>query len=43
MKRFAYLAATVAFLAASSAQAAVDPVPDDNTRLVGDTGSFAGE
>jgi len=29
--------------AAEVAQAAVDPIPADNTRLVGDTGSFAGE
>jgi NAD(P)-dependent dehydrogenase (short-subunit alcohol dehydrogenase family) len=33
----------VAEFAAEVAQAAVDPIPDDNTRLVGDTGSFAGE
>jgi len=25
------------------AQAALDPIPDDNTRLIGDTSSFAGE
>ncbi|MDQ1136697.1 hypothetical protein QE410_001496 [Microbacterium sp. SORGH_AS 1204] len=29
--------------AAEVAQAAVDPVPADNTRLVGDTGSFGDE
>jgi NAD(P)-dependent dehydrogenase (short-subunit alcohol dehydrogenase family) len=29
--------------AAEVARAAVDPVPDDNTRLIGDTSSFAGE
>lgn len=29
--------------AAEVAKAAVDPVPDDNTRLIGDTSSFAGE
>jgi NAD(P)-dependent dehydrogenase (short-subunit alcohol dehydrogenase family) len=29
--------------AAEVAQAAVDPIPADNTRLVGDTSSFAGE
>ena len=29
--------------AAEVARAAVDPIPDDNTRLVGDTSSFAGE
>ncbi|MDT0181278.1 SDR family oxidoreductase [Microbacterium sp. ARD31] len=29
--------------AAEVARAALEPVPDDNTRLVGDTGSFAGE
>jgi NAD(P)-dependent dehydrogenase (short-subunit alcohol dehydrogenase family) len=33
----------VSEFAAEVAQAAVDPVPADNTRLVGDTGSFAGE
>lgn len=33
----------VSEFAAEVARAAVDPVPDDNTRLVGDTGSFAGE
>jgi NAD(P)-dependent dehydrogenase (short-subunit alcohol dehydrogenase family) len=29
--------------AAEVARAAIEPVPDDNTRLVGDTGSFAAE
>ncbi len=29
--------------AAEVARAAVDPIPDENTRLVGDTSSFAGE
>ncbi|WP_396658492.1 SDR family oxidoreductase [Microbacterium sp.] len=33
----------VAEFAAEVARAAVDPVPPDHTRLVGDTGSFAGE
>jgi NAD(P)-dependent dehydrogenase (short-subunit alcohol dehydrogenase family) len=33
----------VSEFAAEIARAAVDPVPDDNTRLVGDTSSFAGE
>ena len=33
----------VAEFAAEVARAAVDPVPADNTRLVGDTGSFGGE
>lgn len=33
----------VAEFAAEVARAAVDPVPHDNTRLVGDTGSFASE
>jgi NAD(P)-dependent dehydrogenase (short-subunit alcohol dehydrogenase family) len=33
----------VSEFAAEVARAAIDPVPDDNTRLVGDTGSFAGE
>ena len=33
----------VSELAAEVARAALDPVPDDNTRLVGDTSSFAGE
>ncbi|GAA1465690.1 SDR family oxidoreductase [Microbacterium thalassium] len=33
----------VSEFAAEVAMAAVDPVPADNTRLVGDTGSFAGE
>ncbi|HET8927173.1 MAG TPA: SDR family oxidoreductase [Microbacterium sp.] len=33
----------VAEFAAEVARAAVDPVPPDNTRLVGDTASFAGE
>ena len=33
----------VSEVAAEVARAAVDPIPDDNTRLVGDTGSFAGE
>lgn len=33
----------VSEFAAEVAQAAVDPVPDDNTRLVGDTDSFSGE
>ncbi|WJL95511.1 SDR family oxidoreductase [Microbacterium sp. ET2] len=33
----------VSEFAAEVARAAVDPIPDDNTRLVGDTGSFAGE
>ncbi|WP_169582596.1 SDR family oxidoreductase [Microbacterium thalassium] len=33
----------VSEFAAEVARAALDPVPDDNTRLVGDTSSFAGE
>ncbi|MET0734952.1 MAG: SDR family oxidoreductase [Microbacterium sp.] len=33
----------VSEFAAEVAQAAVDPIPDDNTRLVGDTTSFAGD
>ena len=33
----------VSEFAAEVAQAAVDPIPDDNTRLIGDTSSFAGE
>lgn len=33
----------VAEFAAEVARAAVEPIPDDHTRLVGDTGSFAGE
>ena len=33
----------VAEFAAEVARAAVDPIPPDNTRLVGDTGSFTGE
>ncbi|WES65513.1 SDR family oxidoreductase [Microbacter sp. GSS18] len=33
----------VSEFAAEVAQAAVDPIPDDNTRLVGDTASFSGE
>lgn len=33
----------VSEFAAEVARAAVDPIPGDNTRLVGDTGSFAGE
>jgi NAD(P)-dependent dehydrogenase (short-subunit alcohol dehydrogenase family) len=33
----------VAEFAAEVAQAAVDPIPDDNTRLVGDTSSFVEE
>src|SRR5690606_28163220 len=33
----------VSEFAAEVAQAAVDPVPEDNTRLVGDTGDFASE
>lgn len=33
----------VSEFAAEVAQAAVDPIPDDHTRLVGDTGSFAAE
>jgi NAD(P)-dependent dehydrogenase (short-subunit alcohol dehydrogenase family) len=33
----------VSEFAAEVALAAVEPIPDDNTRLVGDTGSFAGE
>ncbi|GAA1950325.1 SDR family oxidoreductase [Microbacterium deminutum] len=33
----------VSEFAAEVARAAVDPIPSDNTRLVGDTGSFAGE
>jgi hypothetical protein len=33
----------VAEFAAEVAQAAVDPVPADNERLVGELGSFAGE
>ncbi|TQK19481.1 NAD(P)-dependent dehydrogenase (short-subunit alcohol dehydrogenase family) [Microbacterium sp. SLBN-154] len=33
----------VSEFAAEVARAAVDPIPDDNTRLVGDTASFAGE
>jgi NAD(P)-dependent dehydrogenase (short-subunit alcohol dehydrogenase family) len=33
----------VSEFAAEVARAALDPVPADNTRLVGDTGSFAGE
>lgn len=33
----------VSEFAAEVAQAAVDPIPADNTRLVGDTSSFAGE
>jgi len=33
----------VAEFAAEVARAAVDPVPEDNTRLIGDTSSFAGE
>ncbi|GAA2015287.1 SDR family oxidoreductase [Microbacterium ulmi] len=33
----------VAEFAAEVARAAIDPVPADNTRLVGDIGSFAGE
>lgn len=33
----------VSEFAAEVAQAAVDPIPDDNTRLVGDTAAFSGE
>jgi NAD(P)-dependent dehydrogenase (short-subunit alcohol dehydrogenase family) len=33
----------VSEFAAEVAQAAVDPIPEDNTRLIGDTSSFAGE
>ncbi|AZC13879.1 SDR family oxidoreductase [Microbacterium sp. ABRD28] len=33
----------VSEFAGEVARAAVDPIPDDNTRLVGDTASFAGE
>ena len=33
----------VSEFAAEVARAAVDPIPENNTRLVGDTGSFAGE
>ena len=33
----------VSEFAAEVAQAAVDPIPADNTRLVGDTSSFVGE
>jgi len=33
----------VSEFAAEVAQAAFDPIPDDNTRLIGDTSSFAGE
>jgi hypothetical protein len=33
----------VSEFAAEVARAAVDPIPDDNTRLIGDTSSFAGE
>jgi NAD(P)-dependent dehydrogenase (short-subunit alcohol dehydrogenase family) len=33
----------VSEFAAEVAQAALDPIPDDNTRLIGDTSSFAGE
>jgi NAD(P)-dependent dehydrogenase (short-subunit alcohol dehydrogenase family) len=33
----------VSEFAAEVARAAIDPVPADNTRLVGDTGAFAGE
>lgn len=33
----------VSEFAAEVARAALDPVPADNTRLVGDTGSFGGE
>jgi NAD(P)-dependent dehydrogenase (short-subunit alcohol dehydrogenase family) len=33
----------VSEFAAEVAQAAVDPIPDQNTRLIGDTSSFAGE
>jgi len=33
----------VAEFAAEVARATVDPVPEDNTRLIGDTSSFAGE
>ena len=33
----------VSEFAAEVALAAIEPVPADNTRLVGDTGSFAGE
>ena len=33
----------VSEFAAEVAQAALDPIPDDNTRLTGDTSSFAGE
>jgi NAD(P)-dependent dehydrogenase (short-subunit alcohol dehydrogenase family) len=33
----------VSEFAAEVARAAVDPIPEDNTRLVGDTASFAGE
>lgn len=33
----------VSEFAAEVAQAAIDPIPDDNTRLVGDVSSFAGE
>lgn len=33
----------VSEFAAEVAQAAIDPIPADNTRLVGDTSSFAGE
>ncbi len=33
----------VAEFAAEVARAALDPVPADNTRLVGDTDSFGGE
>ena len=33
----------VSEFAAEVARAALDPIPDDNTRLIGDTSSFAGE
>jgi NAD(P)-dependent dehydrogenase (short-subunit alcohol dehydrogenase family) len=33
----------VSEFAAEVARAAVDPIPDDNTRLIGDTSSFVGE
>ena len=33
----------VSEFAAEVARAAVDPIPEDNTRLIGDTSSFAGE
>lgn len=33
----------VSEFAAEVARAAVEPIPDDNTRLIGDTSSFAGE